>query len=182
MQQLHELKKRLEEDRPALWSDLPDLALYMDQIIAYMPKQLIQFDGTSGLTSAMVNNYIKEGLVPRAEGKRYGPEHISFLTAVCVMKHVLSVKEMSALISAGTASDKTTDELYAYFCRALDDALKDTATHINPDDEIADLPRLGLMLALRSYSYQLACNRVLAILAPNEEGEKKKKEKEKQKP
>ena len=58
----------------------------MDQIISYLPRQLIHFDDSEALTSAMVNNYIKEGLVPRASGKRYGPIHLGYLTAVCALK------------------------------------------------------------------------------------------------
>ena len=74
MDELLDLKQRLEQERPTPWAELPDLALYMDQIISYMPRQLIHFDEGEVLTSAMVNNYIKDGLVPRADGKRYGPD------------------------------------------------------------------------------------------------------------
>lgn len=69
MDELLDLKQRLEQERPTPWAELPDLALYMDQIISYMPRQLIHFDDGEVLTSAMVNNYIKDGLVPRADGK-----------------------------------------------------------------------------------------------------------------
>ena len=64
MEELRELKSRMEQERPAQWEELPNLALYMDQIISYMSRQLIHFDQGEGLTSAMVNNYIKDGLVP----------------------------------------------------------------------------------------------------------------------
>lgn len=73
MEELHELKSRMEQERPARWEELPDLALYMDQIISYMPRQLIHFDQGETLTSAMVNNYIKDGLVPRADGQALWP-------------------------------------------------------------------------------------------------------------
>lgn len=86
MEELLDLKQRLEGQRPASWQELPDIALYMDQIISYMPRQLIHFDEGEALTSAMVNNYIKEGLVPRADGKRYGPIHLGYLTAVSALK------------------------------------------------------------------------------------------------
>lgn len=109
-----------------------DIALYMDQIISYLPRQLIHFDDSEELTSAMVNNYIKEGLVPRAAGKRYGPIHLGYLTAVCALKKVLSVRDMGILIAAGEARDKTPEELYQYFCAALDLALTDTASSIDP--------------------------------------------------
>ena len=90
MNELLDLKSRMEQERPAPWDKLPDIALYMDQIISFMPRQLIHFDDSEALTSAMVNNYIKDGLVPRAEGKRYSPIHLGYLTAVCALKKVLS--------------------------------------------------------------------------------------------
>ena len=67
MEELRELKTRMESQRPAEWEALPDLNLYMDQVIGYMPRQLIQYGEGERLTSAMVNNYIKDGLLPRAE-------------------------------------------------------------------------------------------------------------------
>ena len=101
MNELMDLKERMEHERPAQWHELPDIALYMDQIIAYMPRQLIRFDDREALTSAMVNNYIKDGLVPRAAGKRYGPIHLGYLTAVCALKKVLSVRDIGILLRAG---------------------------------------------------------------------------------
>ena len=107
MEELLDLKQRLERERPANWRELPDIALYMDQIISYLPRQLIHFDDSEALTSAMVNNYIKEGLVPRASGKRYGPIHLGYLTAVCALKKVLSVRDTGILIAAGEERGKT---------------------------------------------------------------------------
>ena len=73
MEELLDLKSRMEQERPTPWEELPDLALYMDQIISYMPRQLIRFDDGEALTSAMVNNYIKDGLVPRRRASGTGP-------------------------------------------------------------------------------------------------------------
>ena len=106
MNELMDLKERMEHERPAQWHELPDIALYMDQIIAYMPRQLIRFDDREALTSAMVNNYIKDGLVPRAAGKRYGPIHLGYLTAVCALKKVLSVRDIGILLRAGEERNK----------------------------------------------------------------------------
>ena len=173
MEELLDLKSRMEQERPTPWEELPDLALYMDQIISYMPRQLIRFDDGEALTSAMVNNYIKDGLVPRAEGKRYGPVHLGYLTAVCALKKVLPVRDIGVLLSAGQASGKDSQALYGYFCGALDRALADTAQAIDPDAQPSDLARMALDLALRSYADQLACTRILDILQPPEERGKK---------
>lgn len=174
MDELQNLKKRMEQERPTPWEDLPDIALYMDQLISYMPRQLIRFHGDSALTPAMVNNYIKDGLVPRAEGKRYAPIHLGYLTAVVALKQVLSVKEIGALMEAGRATEKTPPELYSYFCRALDQALTDTAQTIDPEAPEQDLARMALYFAVRSYANQLACQRILSILQPREEKPKHK--------
>ena len=174
LKELLELKQRLEQERPAPWQELPDIALYMDQIISYMPRQLIRFDDGEALTPAMVNNYIKDGLVPRAEGKRYGPIHLGYLTAVCALKKVLSVRDTGALIAAGTARGKSPEELYQYFCGALDQALNDAAKQVDPDAQREDLARMALDLALRAYASQLACARLLDILRPTQGAEDKK--------
>ena len=176
MDELLELKQRMEQERPANWEQLPDIALYMDQIISFMPRQLIRFDDREALTSAMVNNYIKDGLVPRAEGKRYGPIHLGYLTAVCALKKVLPVRDIGVLFSAGQEHDKTPEELYQYFCHALDRALIDAASSLDENAQREDLARMALDLALRSYANQLACARILDILQPPaEENEKKSK-------
>ena len=176
MEELLDLKQRLEGQRPASWHELPDIALYMDQIISYMPRQLIHFDEGEALTSAMVNNYIKEGLVPRADGKRYGPIHLGYLTAVCALKKVLSVRDTGILLAAGQARNKTPEELYSYFCGAMEREVADTADAIDENARQEELARLALDLALRSYANQLACARILDILQPPQpEGQKKGK-------
>lgn len=179
MEEIQELRQRLSEQRPVEWESFPDIGLYMDQIISYMPRQLIHYGEGDVLTSAMVNNYIKDGLLPRAEGKRYSRTHLAYLTAICVLKQVLSVKEAKRLIATGTKRKRDTEELYAYFCRQLSDALTETAESLPEDCEKEDLPRLALNLALRSYADRLACQRILDILAEQVPGEKQPRKREK---
>ncbi len=181
MEELRKLKERLTEERPAPWEAMPDLALYMDQLISYMPRQLIRFEESEALTSAMVNNYIKDGLLPRAEGKRYGPTHLAYLTAICALKQVLSVKEMKTLIQKGTGG-REPERLYSHFCRELDCALNETAAGLDETTGQEDLARLALGLALRSYANKLACERVLSLLRdPEETADEKKQGKNKSK-
>lgn len=178
MEELQELKHRLEQQRPEKWDSLPDLSLYMDQVIGYMPRQLIQYGQGERLTAAMVNNYIKDGLLPRAEGKRYSRDHLAYLTAICVMKQVLPVRDAGLLAAAdpGPVRDN-----YEKFCQALDQALKDTAQRLDADLEEEDLSRLALELALHSYADKLACERLIDMLRARRgapEGKSKKSRKE----
>lgn len=162
-----ELRRRLSAERPVQWDNLPDISLYMDQVISYLPRQLIRFGQEEKLTSAMVNNYSKEGLLPRAEGKKYGRTHLAYLTAICALKQVLSVRECKALLSlADDAADGR--DFYARFCAVLDTALTETADKLARDDGAEGLPELALELALSSYASKLACQRILNLLHENE--------------
>ena len=181
LEELEELKRRLEEERPSDWEDLPDLSLYMDQVIGYMPRQLIQYGEAERLTSAMVNNYIKDGLLPRAEGKRYSKVHLAYLTAICALKQVLPVRDAGLLAAAHAEGEAR--EMYDRFREELDRALKDTAQRLDTDCGQEDLPQLALSLAMRSYADKLACERVIDLIRQSQPArpEKSKRAERKQK-
>jgi DNA-binding transcriptional MerR regulator len=167
MEELVELKRRLAEERPDSWEDLPDIPLYMDQVVGYLSRQLVSFEEGDGLTSAMINNYIKDGLLSRANGKKYDQEHLAWLTAISALKQVLSVREMRALVTVGKQG-RDTQRLYDFFCQTLDQAMSSTADALDENTSDQDLPKLVLTLALRSYVDGLACRRALAIMAQRE--------------
>ena len=174
MKEIRELKERLEGERPVAWEELPDIGLYMDQLISYMPRQLIHYGEGEVLTSAMVNNYIKDGAMPRAEGKRYTRTHLAYLTAPCALKQVLSVKDAGLLLEAASAG-REPRALYDQFREALDRALDVTAGSLDASDSEEDLPALALTLALRSYADKLACQRLLGLLRARGAGDNKTK-------
>lgn len=176
-QRLEELKERLANERPAPWDSLPDLPLYMDQVVSYLGRQLITFGDGDLLTSAMINNYIKDGIVPRANGKRYEREHLAGLTAVAALKQVLSVRDMGTLIENGAMKGEPR-ESYEHFRAELDLALRGALEDMEDAPDCADLASLAMTLALRSYADALACRHILNVLraeAPAGERDKKKK-------
>ena len=164
MEELAELKQQLTDRRPDGWEDLPDIPLYMDQVVSYLSRQMISIGDGDALTSAMINNYIKDGLVERANGKKYGQEHLAYLTAISALKQVMSVREMKVLTTVGREM-RASERQYEYFCDYLDQALTDAAGHVDEETPDSDLPKLVLDLALRGYAYGLACHRALNILA-----------------
>lgn len=164
MEELQELKRRLSEERPHQWDELPDIPLYMDQVVGYLARQMISFREGDNLTSAMINNYVKDGLLARANGKKYEQEHLAYLIAISALKQVMSVREMKALTALGREM-RNSQRQYEYFWKYLDSALTEAADRINPDMEGNELPRLVLEMATRSYAEGLACRRLLEIMA-----------------
>lgn len=89
-------------DREVLLSDLPDIDLYMDQIITLIEEKLAP--GSSGkserpLTKTMINNYSKEGLIKPVKGKKYTKEHIVQMLMIYSMKNTLSIQEIKRLFA-----------------------------------------------------------------------------------
>ncbi len=177
MEKLEQLKDKLAEERPVSWEEFPDIGLYKDQVVYYMHRQLIDFEGDGQITSAMINNYIKDGLLPRADGKKYSREHLAGLTEICLLKQVLSVRDTGFLLNQEL--DKGDHEkVYSKIKTILDKALTKTSEQIDPNWEIEDLSDMALRLAISSYCDKLACERLLEIIRSKElSGEQKKPEK-----
>ncbi len=178
MEELQQLKESLLKERPVPWNEFPDIALYMDQVISYMERQLIKFDDGGQLTSAMVNNYIKDKLLPRADGKKYNREHLAGLTEICLLKQVLSVRDTGLLMSQENYSEEP-EGFYTKLRGILDEALKNTAECINLDWSAEELSDMALRLAITGYCEKLACERLLDIirikLKPEEQDKPEKK-------
>ena len=177
MDDLTDLLERLRTHRPVAWEQLPDFSLYMDQVLSYMDRQVLRFDGDDGLTSAMVNNYTKSGLVPRAEGKKYNREHLAYLTVICILKQVLSSRDMSLLLQEELADGQGVKEGYERFCRSLDSALRLTAEEMDArSTEQGSLADAAIHFALLSYAASVASNRYVSLLRRQQDsGEPEKK-------
>ena len=164
MEELAELKRLLTEQRPDGWNKLPDIPLYMDQVVSYLGRQISGLGEAGALTPAMINNYMKDGLLERANGKKYDQVHLAYLIAITALKQVMSVREMKVLTTVAREMGGP-DRQYGYFCKYLDEALSDAACHIDEDTSDHDLPKLALDLALRSYANMVACHQALTALA-----------------
>ena len=85
------------------WNELPDIELYMDQVLALMTKYMqgIAADEEKLLTASMVNNYVKMGLVPAPVKKKYSRSHLARLVIICVMKQVVPMAMIRSFIETG---------------------------------------------------------------------------------
>lgn len=161
-----ELKKKLETSRPEQWDRIPDIDLYMDQLKSYMERQHIGFELTGTeetLTSSMVNNYIKSGILPRAKGKRYNRSHIGILTAICLLKQVLKVDEVGKLLQS-CLQGRDVQSFYSDFTEMLDQEYQKTAEQINPEADAGETTRQALQMAVSGYAQILACKTLLKTL------------------
>lgn len=179
MEDQAELQERLRQQRPVDWDQLPDFSLYMDQVLNYMDRQVLRFDGDDGLTAAMVNNYTKGGLLPRADGKKYSREHLAYLTVICVLKQVLSTKDMKLLLDQELKDSGSVEAGYQTFCQSLDSSMTLTADQMDQYQDPEKLADSAIHFALLSYAAGAASRRYVTLLRAQrgESGEKPAREK-----
>lgn len=166
---------------PAEWERLPELELYMDQVITWLNRQLEPVDGgDKPLTSSMINNYVKGGVLPRPAGKKYTRDHLGLLMAVCMLKSELPLPAIRQLF-AGLGEEMTVEQQYPLFASMQERALKAAAQKVESakDGMPRELYILATELALQANAYRTAAERVLAALEPEpaESAEKKDKKK-----
>lgn len=106
------------------WSALPEIELYMDQVVSIVEKALSPLPEGEGkaVTPAMINNYVKQKALRPPEKKRYGRGHVSALLILCTLKRVLTVSEIKSLheLLLGSRSE---EECYELFRAELHSAL-----------------------------------------------------------
>ena len=110
------------------WNELPDLELYMDQVLSLVSRYLGALPGgeETALTAAMVNNYVKLGLVPPPVKKRYGREQLSRLLIVSLMKSGFPIPAIKRLLDDARTRHGP-EELYEIFRARYAAAAAETA-------------------------------------------------------
>ena len=103
------------------YGQLPDVGLYLEQTTQYINHCLAPL-GCVEITSSMVRNYVKMGLVANPVQKRYYADQIAHLICVAILKHVLSLENISELFRC--QREVYTDQVaYDYFCEELENIL-----------------------------------------------------------
>lgn len=95
------------------WDELPEIELYMDQVIVLMEKYLSLHisNGDKIITPSMINNYVKLGIMPAPIKKRYSRIHIAYLIIICSLKQVIPIPEIKRLIEMRVAKSSIADTL-----------------------------------------------------------------------
>lgn len=107
------------------WQELPTIDIYLDQLVTYLEEYLNTYIGSVEnpvITKTMINNYVKQQVIPAPVRKKYKKEHIAYLFVICILKQVYSINDISSLISF---AGETTNLVLAYnqFCSELEKAL-----------------------------------------------------------
>ena len=122
------------------WNELPDIDLYLDQVVTFIDKYLSNYiktdvenknnddkevKNTTCVTKTMINNYVKQNIMEPPVKKKYNKKHIAYLFVICILKQVYSISDIDRLIKLAQR-DFPTDKAYNTFCHALESCIKNT--------------------------------------------------------
>ncbi|HAL11751.1 MAG TPA: hypothetical protein DCP22_05470 [Ruminococcaceae bacterium] len=105
----------LNRYRLPAWEEIPDIGLYMEQVVTllrgyldYLPPELKEEEA---VTAAAINNYVRTRAMPGPIKKRYYRVHLAYLIMICTLKQGLSISLVQRLIP----SDLTEEELQPFY-------------------------------------------------------------------
>ena len=116
------------------WDNLPELELYMDQVVLLLSRYLTFFsqgEDEKIITPSIINNYVRMKVMPAPNKKRYGRIHIAYLLMICTLKQSLSIASIQKLLPLELDEDQVRTlytsfvEIYraaaAHFSQILDE-------------------------------------------------------------
>ena len=91
----------LEIDNKIQHKDIPDLDLYMDQVIQLFEGKLSTLKRDADdkvLTKTMINNYAKAKLLMSVKNKKYSKEHLILMSLIYDFKGILSINDIKTIL------------------------------------------------------------------------------------
>lgn len=158
------------------WHELPDIDLYMDQVLVFIEKNTAVFDESGknkSLTKTMINNYVKQRKIRPPKNKRYNRTHLSFFMVVAILKRFMSLSEISDGIIT-IRRQHTPEQSHNLFCEGFEASLrhiflneKNICNEKLPDD-------LALIKSVTSaYANMLYARHLIHISSQKKEKDKK---------
>jgi len=171
------------------WDELPDLELYMDQVVSLVSNYLSHLGRMLGeekpITPAMINNYVKMGLMRAPIKKRYTRAHLASLIMICILKRSLNMSAIQKLIP-GDMSDEEIQERYEAFRVSRSDGINFLAglvrsgdKNLFPEDDSTDGREVVIRLAVMANLLKLGAEKLVGATESDQKPKKEKKAKSK---
>jgi len=115
-EELLQMIKQLQLDDTIAIESIPNLDLYMDQVITLFEEKLghtKRYEEDKLLTKTMINNYTKAKLLMPAVKKKYTKEHILLMILLYDLKQILMIGDIKTLFGTIIKDGQVNSELLA---------------------------------------------------------------------
>jgi len=171
------------------WNELPDLELYMDQVVSLVSNYLSHLGLMLGedkpVTPAMINNYVKMGIMRAPVKKRYTRVHLASLIMICILKRSLNMSAIQKLIPRDM-TDEEVRQMYEDFRASRSGSIDFLANLVRtgdeslfPADDKSDGREVVIRLAVMANLLKLGAEKLVGATEGDQKAKKEKNTKEK---
>ena len=115
------IKQLIEYKAPSI-DQLPEIDLYMDQVLSYVNRyRFLPSEEKDMLTASMINNYVKDDVIQSPVAKKYNKEGIISVLMLAQLKKILPINDIKKLFNH---TDVEIKELYQIYQQALDQTIQ----------------------------------------------------------
>lgn len=164
--------------------DIPKIDLYMEQVLSFLEQEMdgsLRSKEEPVFTKTMVNNYTKEGILPRPQKKKYNKTHIIMLAYIFMLKQILSIQDIKTFFTLLEDKEQL-EPLYRITCEMADDYRREysdfVAQRIEKIDETferhgIDDENMKLMAFISMMAHEAMANKMICgqLLKPDEKQE-----------
>ena len=104
------------------YDDIPDVGLYLEQTAKYVSQCLSPLEGVS-ITTSMISNYVKRGLIDSPKKKQYDRDRIAYIIYIAAVKNVLTIDEIQKTVGIQKNSYPA-KVAYDYFASEFENVLQ----------------------------------------------------------
>ena len=130
-QAFEEWRQGLSKMHLAAWDELPEMNLYVDQVVSYVNDHLAGLQ-VEPLTKSMVNNYVKKGAIMAPVKEKYTAYQIASLFGIALLKNIYSLDQIKAGIDQLTINNYP-KVIYNRFVELFNGHLQETTA---PDNHL----------------------------------------------
>ena len=113
--------QKIRDFRLPEYEEIPDVGLYLEQVTKYV-NGIIEPLGCPAITSSMISNYVKQGVVSAPQRKLYGRDHLVYFIFISIAKTVISIDDV-AMLYRKQRELYDVPTAYTYFCEEFENML-----------------------------------------------------------
>ncbi len=175
LKEINSLIQKLKNTQQIQPQDVPNIDLYMDQLITFLDnntENLKTDDNLPFITNTMVNNYAKAGLLPPVIKKRYQKGHVLSLCMIGQLKRILSIQSLKKIFDTVTP-EKFSSDLYSVFTAEqkkyidkTDEILENTLKNCNEQgfEDDAMLAAAAVALSTEAQYKAMLAEKILSLV------------------
>lgn len=148
------------------YHEIPNVGLYLEQATKYISEYLAPLQ-EGAITSSMISNYVKKGLVENPVRKLYSRDQIAYLMFIALAKSVLSLDNLAMFIQLQKQTYPA-ERAYNYLCDEFENmlqyvfGLKENVDNVGVDSTDEKFMLRGTIVTVAHKIYLDKCFEVLA--------------------